>query len=75
MRPLHGKALQQIDDDVAGPIVPWYLFHVLACIYRFRDGAVRMWNFSSRLQLGVVGWVLGGPKANSTCEFLVSLDA
>lgn len=40
MRPLHGKALHQIDDDVAGPIVPWYLVHVLACIYRFRDGTV-----------------------------------
>lgn len=28
---LNGKALHQIDDDVAGPIFPWYVIHVLAC--------------------------------------------
>lgn len=44
------------------PIVPWYVVHGLAGMYRFRDGTMRMWIFSFRLQLGVIGWVFVGPK-------------
>lgn len=48
----------------------WFMFLHVYTVF-----VMEPWNFSSQLQLAVVGWVLGGPKANSTCEFLVSLDA